>query len=33
VVSTLLDGRSLKLSDEQLDALAQLIEKARKEGR
>ena len=33
VVSTLLDGRSLKLSDAQLDALAELIEKARKEGR
>jgi predicted transcriptional regulator len=33
VVSTLLDGRSGKLSDAQLDALAELIEKARKEGR
>lgn len=33
VVSTLLDERSLKLSDEQLQALAQLIEKARKDGR
>ncbi len=33
VVSTLLDERSLKLSDEQLDSLAQLIERARKEGR
>lgn len=33
VVSTLLDGRSLKLSDEQLDAMALLIERARKEGR
>src|SRR5215213_4193436 len=33
VVSTLLDERSLKLSDEQLEALAQLIERARKEGR
>jgi BlaI family transcriptional regulator, penicillinase repressor len=33
VVSTLLDERSVKLSDEQLDSLAQLIERARKEGR
>lgn len=33
VVSALLDGRSGKLSDEQLDALAVLIERARKEGR
>jgi predicted transcriptional regulator len=33
VVSTLLDERSLKLSDQQLDSLAQLIERARKEGR
>jgi predicted transcriptional regulator len=33
VVSTLLDTRSVKLSDEQLDALAQMIERARKEGR
>lgn len=31
VVSTLIDGR--KLSDEQLQSLAQLIERARKEGR
>lgn len=33
VVSTMLDERSLKLSDEQLDSLAQLIERARREGR
>jgi predicted transcriptional regulator len=33
VVSTLLDERSLKLSDEQLESLAALIERARKEGR
>jgi predicted transcriptional regulator len=33
VVSTMLDERSLKLSDEQLDSLAELIERARKEGR
>jgi len=33
VVSTLLDERSLKLSDEQLGSLAALIERARKEGR
>jgi predicted transcriptional regulator len=33
VVSTLLDERSVKLSNEQLDSLAQLIERARKEGR
>ena len=33
VVSTLLAERSGKLSDEQLDNLAQLIERARKEGR
>jgi len=33
VVSTLLDERSLKLSDEQLEALALLIERARREGR
>ena len=33
VVSTLLDERSLKLSNEQLDALADMIERARKEGR
>lgn len=33
VVSTLLDERSMKLSNEQLDALAELIERARKEGR
>lgn len=33
VVSTLLDERSLKLSEEQLDALAEMIERARKEGR
>lgn len=33
VVSTLLDDRSLKLSGEQLDSLAQLIERARKDGR
>lgn len=33
VVSTLLDERSVKLSGEQLDSLAQLIERARKEGR
>jgi len=33
VVSTLLDEKSLKLSDEQLESLALLIERARKEGR
>jgi predicted transcriptional regulator len=33
VVSTLLDERSAKLSDEQLESLAQLIERARTEGR
>jgi len=33
VVSTLLDERSLKLSEEQLESLAALIERARKEGR
>lgn len=33
VVSTLLDERSMKLSDEQLESLAALIERARKEGR
>ena len=33
VVSTLLDERSMKLSNEQLDALAEMIERARKEGR
>jgi BlaI family penicillinase repressor len=33
VVSTLLDERSLDLSDEQLKTLAQMIERARKEGR
>ena len=33
VVSTLLDERSAKMSDEQLKTLAQLIERARKEGR
>ena len=33
VVSALLDDRSLQLSDEQLDSLAQLIERARKDGR
>ncbi|MDQ3283986.1 MAG: BlaI/MecI/CopY family transcriptional regulator [Acidobacteriota bacterium] len=33
VVSTLLDERSRKLSNEQLETLAQLIERARKEGR
>ncbi len=33
VVSTLLDERSGKLSQEQLDSLAELIERARKEGR
>ena len=33
VVSTLLDGKASKLSTEQLDTLADLIERARKEGR
>lgn len=33
VVSTLLDEKASKLSNEQLDSLAQLIERARKEGR
>jgi predicted transcriptional regulator len=33
VVSTLLDERSLDLSDEQLKTLARMIERARKEGR
>lgn len=33
VVSTLLDERSARLSDEQLASLAQLIDRARKEGR
>jgi len=33
VVSALLDYSSSKLSDEELDRLAQLIEQARKEGR
>jgi predicted transcriptional regulator len=33
VVSTLLDERSVKLSDQQLDSLAEMIERARKEGR
>jgi BlaI family penicillinase repressor len=33
VVSTLLDERSRKLSDQQLETLAELIERARKEGR
>lgn len=33
VVSTLLDDKASKLSSEQLDTLAELIERARKEGR
>src|SRR5687768_7278706 len=33
VVSTLLDERSARLSDEQLASLAELIDRARKEGR
>lgn len=33
VVSTLLDERSIRLSDEQLESLAKMIERARKEGR
>ena len=33
VVSTLLDEKVAKLSDEQLDTLAQMIDRARKEGR
>lgn len=33
VVSTMLDERSMKLSDEQLAALGRLIQRARKDGR
>lgn len=33
VVSTLLDAKSLKLSAEQLESLARLIEEARRDGR
>lgn len=33
VVSTLLDRRSRKLTDEQLRGLAEMVERARKEGR
>lgn len=33
VVSTLLDERSLRLTDAQLESLAKMIERARKEGR
>lgn len=33
VVSTLLDENASKLSDDQLDALAKMIDRARKEGR
>lgn len=33
VVSTLLDSRGRRLTEEQLESLAELIERARKEGR
>lgn len=33
VVSTLLDEKTLHVSDEQLDSMAEMIEKARKEGK